>query len=73
MNRWFTWYEAAGIDGLTNQRTDRPPTQPKVLIIDVLKLLIERKPRALGYQRSRWSTELLSLVLKRVLGLIVHS
>jgi transposase len=73
VNRWFTWYEAAGIDGLTNQRTGRPPTQPKALIIDVLKLLIEHKPRDLGYQRSRWSTELLSLVLKRILGLIVHS
>lgn len=68
----MTWYEAAGIDGLTNQRTGRPPTQPKALIIDVLKLLVEHKPRDLGYQRSRWITELFSLVLKRVLGLIVR-
>ncbi|WP_218141371.1 helix-turn-helix domain-containing protein [Rheinheimera pacifica] len=26
VNRWITWYEAAGIDGFTNQRTGRPPT-----------------------------------------------
>lgn len=73
VNRGFTWYEAAGIDGLTNQRTGRPPTQPKALIIKVLKLLVEHKHRDLGYQRSRWSTKLLGLVLKRILGLIVHS
>lgn len=72
VNRWMTWYEAAGIDSLTNQRTGRPPTQPKALINGLLKLLIEHKPRVFGYQRSRWSTELLSLVLKRVFGLIVH-
>ena len=71
--RWVKWYESAGIDGLISKRTGRPPVQPKGLLIDVLKLLIERKPRDLGYQRSRWSTELLSLVIKRALGLVVHS
>ena len=73
VNRWLSWYEADGIDGLKSQRTGRPQQLPKAFIIDVLKLLIEHRPRNLGYQRSRWSTELLSVVLKRLTGLKVHS
>ena len=73
VNRWLSWYEADGIDGLESQRTGRPQQLPKAFIIDVLKLLIEHRPRDIGYQRSRWSTELLSVVLKRLTGLKVHS
>ena len=40
VNRWVTWYEAAGIDGLKTKGAGRPPSQPKGFICGVLKLLV---------------------------------
>lgn len=73
VNRWLTWYEVAGVDGLKTKGVGRPVRQPKAFICKVLRLLLEQTPRTLGYQRSRWSTELFALLLSRLCSIKVHS
>ncbi len=51
----------------------RPVRQPKAFICKVLRLLLEQTPRTLGYQRSRWSTELFALLLRKLCSIKVHS
>ncbi|TMO33596.1 IS630 family transposase, partial [Pseudoalteromonas sp. S4389] len=72
VNRWVTWYEAAGIDGLKTKGAGRPPSQPKGFICGVLKLLVNHVPRTLGYQRSRWSSELFALLLQKHYSILIH-
>jgi transposase len=73
VNRWLTWYEVAGVDGLKTKGVGRPVRQPKAFICKVLRLLLEQTPRTLGYQRSRWSTELFALLLRKLCNIKVHS
>lgn len=73
VNRWLAWYEVAGVDGLKTKGVGRPVRQPKAFICKVLRLLLEQTPRTLGYQRSRWSTELFALLLRKLCSIKVHS
>ncbi|MAB17876.1 MULTISPECIES: IS630 family transposase [unclassified Arsukibacterium] len=73
VNRWITWYDAAGIDGLKTKGVGRPASQPKGFICGVLKLLVNHIPRTLGYQRSRWSSELFALLLHKLYRIVIHS
>lgn len=73
VNRWCQWYEEDGIDGLKDAAQGRPPVLPGDIIAQLLLFLIESSPQELGYQRSRWSTELLSEVIDQHTGIQVHS
>lgn len=73
VNRWCQRYEEDGIDGLKDQPQGKPTYLPADAITKILYMLLEVTPQVLGYQRSRWSTELLSLVLKKHAGIKVHS
>jgi hypothetical protein len=63
VNHLFSWYGVSGLDGLKCQRTEWPQQIPEAFKISVLKLLIKHRPKNIGYQRSRWITELLNIVL----------
>ncbi|WP_223932378.1 winged helix-turn-helix domain-containing protein, partial [Aeromonas caviae] len=51
----------------------RKPVLPFAHISGLLQLLIQLSPQELGYQRSRWSTELMALELKRSWRLTLHA
>ncbi|WP_373921007.1 helix-turn-helix domain-containing protein [Vibrio alginolyticus] len=65
LNRWLKWYDVAGVDGLKTKGVGRPVRQNRDFICGVLKILLKYTPRTLGYQRSRWSTELFALLLNK--------
>ncbi len=51
----------------------REPILPFVQIAVVLTALLKLNPQDLGYQRSRWSTELMAIEINRIFKLKVHS
>jgi len=71
--RWMTWYEVGGADGLNTKGVGRPPKLPRAFICGVLKIMLKFTPRNTGYQRSRWSSELFALLLKKFCNIAIHS
>jgi transposase len=69
----MTWYEVGGADGLTTKGVGRPPKLPRAFICGVLKIMLKYTPRNTGYQRSRWSSELFALLLKKFCNIAIHS
>lgn len=66
IGRWINWFTECGMDGLKSMDTGRPPLLPMNEMLSMLVLLIQLSPQDLGYQRSRWSTELLTLELNKL-------
>ena len=73
INRWVNWYTLFGLEGLKASLGGRKPVLPFAHISGLLQLLIQLSPQELGYQRSRWSTELMALELKRSWRLTLHA
>ncbi|QJR80102.1 IS630 family transposase [Alteromonas pelagimontana] len=73
VNRWCKWYSEVGIEGLKDAEQGKPAYLPGAVIVKLLHFLIPCSPQDLGYQRSRWSTELLSNVMFKHAGIQVHS
>ena len=73
VKRWCNWYAEAGLDGLKSLTPGRKATLPKSEILAMLRMLIELNPQELGYQRARWSTELLTLEINRIFSCDIHS
>ena len=60
IGRWLGWYTESGVDGLKSLPLGRPASLPIDPILLCLSLLIQLCPQDFGYQRSRWSSELLA-------------
>ncbi len=73
VSRWCKRYEESGIDGLKDAEHGKPAYLPGDIIVQLLFLLIAWTPQDLGYQRSRWSSELLAKVIHENTGIRVHS
>lgn len=73
INRWVNWYTLFGLEGLESEPRGRKPVLPFAHISGLLQLLIQLSPQELGYQRSRWSTELMALELKQSWRLTLHA
>ncbi|CAM4042628.1 Integrase core domain protein [Vibrio aerogenes CECT 7868] len=73
VNRWIHWYTEYGLKGLESLSRGRTSVLPFVQIAAILKTLIEINPQHLGYQRSRWSTELMAMEVNRIFDLKVHA
>ncbi len=73
VNKWCKAYDQDGIDALQNKQTGRPATQPGDVIAQLLFFLIQCSPQDFNYQRSRWSSELLAIVLRDFADITIHS
>lgn len=69
IGRWLGWYTESGVDGLKSLQLGRPASLPIDPILLCLSLLIQLCPQDFGYQRSRWSSELLAMVINAQLKL----
>lgn len=69
IGRWLDWYTQCGVDGLKSETPGRPAVLPIDPILLCLSLLIQLCPQDFGYQRSRWSSELLAMVINAQLKL----
>ncbi|EAP7517621.1 DDE endonuclease [Salmonella enterica subsp. enterica serovar Typhimurium var. 5-] len=66
VGRWINWFTLHGVEGLKSLRPGRAPRWPVADILQLLPLLVQRSPKNFGWLRSRWSTELLALVINRL-------
>jgi transposase len=73
INRWIHWYTDSGIDGLESSTRGRTAVLPYLQIVGVLKTLLQLSPQDIGYQRSRWSTELMAIEINRMFELTIHA
>lgn len=71
IGRWLAWYRHGGLDALASEPVGRPQLLPARHILGLLFRLLECSPQDLGYQRSRWSTELLAMEVKRHLHISI--
>jgi transposase len=70
---WRSLYEMYGEDGIVPQRRGRVAWKTCDNALSELKVLLERRPGDYGYLRSRWSSELLALVLRTQARIEVHA
>lgn len=72
VGRWINWFTSYGPEGLESLPAGRGRRWPFEQICALLKRLVERSPGDLGYQRSRWSTELLAIKINQITGCKLH-
>ncbi|EAT1025007.1 IS630 family transposase [Salmonella enterica] len=72
VGRWINWFTLHGVGGLKSLRPGRAPRWPVADILQLLPLLVQRSPKDFGWLRSRWSTELLALVINRLFDVTLH-
>ncbi|HAE8733998.1 TPA: IS630 family transposase [Salmonella enterica subsp. enterica serovar Abortusequi] len=72
VGRWINWFTLHGVEGLKSFRPGRAPRWPVADILQLLPLLVQRSPKDFGWLRSRWSTELLALVINRLFDVTLH-
>ncbi|HGE1203102.1 TPA: IS630 family transposase [Salmonella enterica subsp. enterica serovar Typhimurium] len=72
VGRWINWFTLHGVEGLKGLRPGRAPRWPVADILQLLPLLVQRSPKDFGWLRSRWSTELLALVINRLFDVTLH-
>lgn len=71
--RWWSLFEAYGEEGIAPQPRGRGEWKASEAVLEALEGLLASTPKAHGYLRSRWSTELLALELQRCTGTTVHA
>lgn len=62
---WIYWFTLHGVDGLKSLKPGRAPRWPVADILHILPFLAQRSPQDFGWLCSRWSTELLALIVNR--------
>lgn len=72
VGRWINWFTLHGVEGLKSLRPGRALRWPVADILQLLPLLVQRSPKDFGWLRSRWSTELLVLVINRLFDVTLH-
>lgn len=73
VGRWRRLYEEFGEEGLAPSPRGREAWTVTDELGKALSEVLEKTPQDFGYLRSRWSSELLSLVLQREYALEVHA
>lgn len=63
---WINWFTQLGVEGLKSLPVGRTRRWPFEHICILLCELIKHSPGDLGYQRSRWSTELLTIKINEI-------
>ena len=70
---WINWFTLYGIEGLHSLSAGRSQRWPFEAICALLRELIKLTPGDFGYQRSRWSTELLAIKVNELTGCSIHA
>lgn len=70
---WINWFTLYGLEGLKSLPSGRGRRWPFKHICALLRQLIKQSPWDFGYQRSRWSTELLSIKIHEITGCRLHA
>ena len=71
VGRWINWFTLYGLEGpLPSGRGRRWPFEH---IFALLRQLIKHSPGDFGYQRSRWSTELLAIKINEITRYRLHA
>ena len=70
--RWINGFTRHGAEGLKSLRSGCAPRWPVTDILQIMPLWVQRSPKDFGWLRSRWSTELLALVVNRLFNLMLH-
>jgi transposase len=73
VNRWRGLFAEFGESGIAPQRRGRSDWKASTGVLNRLRELVSTAPAALGYLRSRWSSELLARELARQCGTTVHA
>ena len=73
VQKWRGLFEHGGLEGLKPQARGREDWKATAELLERLAKLVQTDPTALGYLRSRWSSELLALELKRCGAVQVHA
>lgn len=73
VGRWINWFTHSGIEGLKSLPAGRSRRWPFEHICTLLRELIKHSPGYFGYQRSRWSTELLAIKINEITGCQLHA
>ena len=71
--RWESSYETYGEEGIEPQSRGRVDWKASEELLKELETIVGEEPRELGYLRSRWSSELLSIELAKRTGVQVHA
>lgn len=73
LGRWINWFTLYGLEGLKSLPSGRGRRWPFEHICVLLRQLIQHSPEDFGYQRSRWSTELLAIKINEITGCRLHA
>ncbi|EFV7282522.1 IS630 family transposase, partial [Shigella flexneri] len=68
VGRWINWFTQSGVEGLKSLPAGRARRWPFEHICTLLRELVKHSPGDFGYQRSRWSTELLAIKINEITG-----
>lgn len=70
---WINWFTLSGAQGLVSLPAGRGCQWPYEHICALLRQLVKHTPGDFGYQRSRWSTELLAIKINEITGCQLHA
>lgn len=73
VGRWINWFILYGIEGLHSLSAGRSRRRPFEAICALLRELMKLTHGDFGYQRSRWSTELLTIKINELTGCRIHA
>lgn len=73
IGRWINWFTLSGVEGLKSLPSGRGRRWLFEHICALLHELVKHSPGDFGYQRSRWSTELLAIKIRDVTDCPLHS
>ncbi len=72
VGRWINGFTLSGVEGLKSLPAGGARRWPFEHICTLLRELIRHAPGDFGYQRSRWSTELLAIKINEITGYKLH-
>jgi len=73
IGRWINWFTLSGAEGLKSLPAGRGRRWPFEHICALLRELVKHSLGDFGYQRSRWSTELLAIKIRDITGRPLHA
>ncbi|KOO54712.1 DDE endonuclease [Edwardsiella ictaluri] len=73
IGRWINGFTLSGAEGLKSLPSGRGRRWPFEHICALLRELVKHFPGDFGYQRSRWSTELLAIKIRDITGCPLHA